>query len=57
MTLSKKAERFYWRGMVEDVKESCEHFFYHCVENFDKTSTELHPIPVKEKCGTPLVSI
>ena len=24
MTLSKKAKRFYWRGMVDDVKEFCK---------------------------------
>ena len=80
MTLSKKAKRFYWRGMVDDVKEFCKtcdkcqranrYIFYVLMlfnayvtvvlslcRKFDKTSAELHPIPVKGKYGTPLVSI
>ena len=65
-TLSKIAERFYWCGMVDDVKEFCKtcdkcqransdailyaYVVYICslyVENFDKSSAELHSIPVK----------
>ena len=62
-TLSKIAERFYWRGMVDDVKEFCKTcdkyqranryiyvlmlFYVTVYRKFDKTSAELHPIYVK----------
>ena len=70
-TLSKIAERFYWRGMVDDVKEFCKTcdkcqkakkyisvlmllyvdvvyiFVLSLCRKIDKTSAELHPIPVK----------
>ena len=70
-TLSKIAERFYWRGMVDDVKEFCKMcdkcqranryiiyvlmlflymsyiFVLSLCRKFDKTSAELHPMPLK----------
>ena len=76
--LSRIAERFYWHGMADDVKEFCKtcdkcqranrytyvlilfyaYALYTCsftvYRKFDKTSSELHPIPgSREKYGTP----
>ncbi|KAL5502732.1 hypothetical protein EMCRGX_G009551 [Ephydatia muelleri] len=47
-TLSKIAER---RGMVDDVKEFCKTCdkCQRANRTFDKTSAELHPIPVKRE--------
>ncbi|KAL5460002.1 hypothetical protein EMCRGX_G033410 [Ephydatia muelleri] len=50
-TLLKISERFYWIGMVNDVKEYCK-TCEKCQKangKFDKFSAELHPIPVKDE--------
>ncbi|KAL5509510.1 hypothetical protein EMCRGX_G004899 [Ephydatia muelleri] len=50
-TLLKISERFYWIGMVNDVKEYCK-TCANCQKanrKFDKFSAELHPIPVKDE--------
>eukprot|EP00731_Ephydatia_muelleri_P003894 Em0002g70a len=50
-TLLKISERFYWIGMVNDVKEYCKTCEKCQTANrkFDKFSAELHPIPVKDE--------
>eukprot|EP00731_Ephydatia_muelleri_P022608 Em0015g191a len=50
-TLLKISERFYWIGMVNDVKEYCKTCEKCQIANrkFDKFSAELHPIPVKDE--------
>ncbi|KAL5517173.1 hypothetical protein EMCRGX_G002666 [Ephydatia muelleri] len=50
-TLLKISERFYWIGMVNDVKEYCKtcEKCQKANRKFDKFSAELHPIPVKDE--------
>ncbi|KAL5471089.1 hypothetical protein EMCRGX_G029165 [Ephydatia muelleri] len=50
-TLVKISERFYWLGMVNDVKEYCKtcEKCQKANRKFDKFSAELHPIPVKDE--------